>query len=251
MTYQITPRQVILLTSIIEEYIQTAEPVSSKLLEKSGFFGLKSATIRAEMNDLEERGYLTHLYTSSGRVPTDRGYRYYVDNLVSVKRKAKSEKNRKEIKNAIAAAGYDPRQINKNVAQILSELSGNLVITGVLEEDDFFKVGLSSLFEMPEFREFNKTFQLTSFFDEFEDLFAKLEEDFFGGSPADEPKVFIGRENPARGIRDETVMFAKYNLPRNYTGSMTMVGPTRMDYQKNIGLVRYTTDELNKLAKRT
>lgn len=251
MAYRITPRQETLLTSVINEYIQTAEPVSSKFLEKSGFFGLKSATIRAEMNDLEERGYLTHLYTSSGRVPTDRGYRYYVDNFVLAKSLEPKADSQKKINLAIREAGGEPREINKTVAQLLSDLSGNLVITGVLEEDDFFKVGLSSLFEMPEFREFNKTFQLTSFFDEFEDLFAKLEQDFFGRFMADEPKVFIGRENPVREIRDETVIFAKYNLPRNYTGSMTLVGPTRMDYGKNIGLIKYTTEELNRLIKRT
>lgn len=251
MLSRISPRQETLLTSIIEEYVQTAEPVSSKLLEKTGFFGLKSATIRAAMNELEDIGYLTHRHTSGGRVPTDKAYRYFVDNLLTEKRKVKSGKERRIIKEAIWGAGDEPREINKTVAQLLSDLSGDLVITGILEEDDFFKVGLSSLFEMPEFREFNKTFRLTSFFDEFEDLFAKLEENFFGGSVADELKVFIGRENPVREIRDETVMFAKYNLPRNHTGSMTLVGPTRMDYEKNIGLIKYATEELNRLARRT
>jgi len=249
MTAGITPRQQTLLASIINEYIRTAEPVSSKFLEKSGFFGLKSATIRGEMNDLEEHGYLSHLYTSSGRVPTDRAYRYFVDNLLSVRRKGQSEKDKKEIKNAISAAGHDPHQINKNVAQILAELSDNLVITNILEEDDFFKIGLASLFEMPEFREFDKLFRLTSFFDEFEQMFSRIEKNFFDDSDRDF-RIFIGRENPVKNIRDETVMFARYNLPDDRTGSLTLVGPTRMDYAKNIGLIRFTADELNKIAKR-
>src|SRR3990167_4951245 len=79
----ITTRQEALLASIIKEYIETAEPVSSKILEKSGFFDLSSASIRGEMNDLEGAGFLMHLYTSSGRIPTDKAYRYFVDNHVN------------------------------------------------------------------------------------------------------------------------------------------------------------------------
>lgn len=258
-----TNRQEALLASVAERYIAAAEPVSSKFLEKRGFFGLKSATIRSEMNELETDGYLTHPYTSGGRIPTDKGYRYFVDNLIGVKlsftplglrtgkRKAQNEKDRKEIKSAIAASGYSPHQINKSVAQILSELSDNLVITNIMEEDDFCKVGLASLFEMPDFREFDKMFRLTSFFDEFEDMFSQLIKRMDAdAAETDGLRIFIGRENPVRDIRDETAMFAKYDLPQGYTGSLTLIGPTRMDYEKNIGLIKYTTRELNKLAQK-
>ena len=63
------------------------------------------------------------------------------------------------------------------------------------------------------------------------------------------PLIFIGRENPVGGVKNETIILAKYNLPDGLTGSMTMIGPTRMDYEKNIGLVKYATEELNKLAQ--
>ncbi len=241
----ITQRQGTLLASIIEEFIKTAEPVSSKLLEKSGFFDLSSATIRAEMNELETLGYLAHLHTSGGRVPTDRAYRFFVDNCMHDTDSRPSRKEQEKIKNTIRLIGNDPREINKAVAQALSDLSDNLVITGIAEEDNFYKIGLSNLFELPEFREFERAFRLTSFFDEFEELFDHIEKEFF----ADDVKVFIGRENPVRDIRDETVMFAKYNLPHNHTGSITLVGPTRMDYAKNIGLIKYATQELNKFSK--
>ena len=67
--------------------------------------------------------------------------------------------------------------------------------------------------------------------------------------PNDEVRVFIGQENPVKDIRDETVMFAKYNLPRDLTGSLTLVGPTRMDYAKNIGLIKCATRELNRISR--
>ena len=261
MGLMMTSRQEALLASIIREYIGTAEPISSKFLEKMGFFDLSSATIRAEMNELEGRGYLAQLHTSGGRVPTDRAYRFFVDNLMNAEGLEPALDCKRKIKRALYETSGDPREINKTVAQLLSELSNNLIIAGMPEQADFFKVGLSSLFEFPEFREFGKAIRLTSFFDEFVDMFDRLEREFWGGpaSPAGRPaefaeddgediKIFIGRENPVRSIRDETVMLAKYDLPHNYRGSLTLVGPTRMDYGKNIGLIRYTTKELNKLA---
>lgn len=257
----ISQRQGLLLVSIIENFIKTAEPISSKLLEKSGFFDLCSATIRAEMNELEGLGYLAHLFTSSGRVPTDRAYRYYVDQInhgsTEIHRKTElGTKERGKIKKVINKAGEEPREINKAVAQTLSDLSDNLVITGIEEEQDFFKIGLSGLFELPEFREFDRAFRLTSFFDEFDEMFNQIEREFFDISKPqiknktkDEVRVFIGRENPISDIKDETIMFAKYNLPHNLTGSLTLIGPTRMDYAKNIGLIKYATSELNKISR--
>ncbi len=240
-----------MLVSIINKYIESAEPISSKYLEKSGFFDLSSATIRAEMNELECCGFLAQLHTSSGRVPTDAAYRYFLNNLAENQDYGISDNQKKMIKRALKAADPDPKEINKSIAQLLCELSDNLVITGIEEQEDFYKVGLSSLFDMPEFREFDKTFRLANFFDDFEKIFDRIERNFFEmAEPDNEVKVFIGRENPLKDMKDETIMFAKYNLPQNLTGSLTLVGPTRMDYRKNIGLMKYTTEELNKLAKR-
>lgn len=240
-------RQETLLAAIIKEYIDSAQPVSSKLIEKSGFFGLGSATIRNEMNELEESGYLSQPYTSGGRMPTDKAYRYFVDNLLELRKAEPSASQKSKIRAAIRETGNDPRRINKTVGQLLSNLSENLVITNIYQDSDFHKFGLSGLFEMPEFRKFDRIFKLTSFFDEFESLFSREVGELIG---ADEDfKIFIGRENPIQGIKDETVIFSKYNLPHKYTGSLTLIGPTRMNYQRNIGLVKYTMEELNKTAE--
>lgn len=242
-----------LLGAVVERYVASAEPVSSKLLAKRGFFGLKSASIRNALGELEEQGYLTHPYTSGGRVPTDAGYRYYVDNLLDINCQAPPTPRKQQIRQTIRQSGNDPWLINHNVAQLLSAMTGNLVITAIDEEDDFFKVGLASLFEQPDFQEMNRMFRLTSFFEGFDEMFGQLERAFFSQAAEadDDVKIAIGQENPVKDIRDETVMFAKYGLPDGYSGSLTLVGPTRMKYAENIGLIRYTTDELNKLAKRS
>lgn len=239
-----TSRQEALLASVIKEYIETAEPVSSKFLEKSGFFDLSSASIRNEMNELEGTGYLAHLYTSSGRVPTDRAYRYFVDNLM-VSDAEPQKDHRQAIKNTIREASDDPWQVNKAIAQLLSDLSDSLVITNISQDNDFYKTGLSSLFDQPDFRELDKAFRLTHFFDEFETIFASMEKEFFGRG--NDFSVMIGCENPVRNIKDETVISVRYNLPPNLVGTLTLIGPTRMDYERNIGLIKYAKELLDNL----
>lgn len=248
----LTERQEKLLNIIIDNYIRTAEPVSSKILVKSRFFDLSSATLRNEMHDLENSGFLTQLHTSGGRVPTDIGYRFYVDNLMLSGDFGINPALQKKV-DTVLTGNYGARDLNKIVAQLLSDLSDSIVITGIAEEDDFYKTGLASLFELPEFREIDKIFKLTTFFDEFDRMFDQIEKEFFGiprGNPGlNNINIFIGRENSYPAIKDETVVTAKYNLPNHLVGSLTLIGPIRMDYRKNIGLVRYTTHKLNQLAR--
>lgn len=250
----ISERQKILLATIVKEYIDTFEPISSKSIEKEGFFGLSSASIRSDMNDLETHGYLDHLYTSSGRVPTQKAYRYFVDNVITQDACEVDNPTKRKIDQALKNAPRQPESINKVVARLLSDISDNLVIAGINERQEFYKMGISSLFELPEFQELDRVFQLSSFFDEFEDIFNQIEDAFgndINASPGEVVRIFIGRENPLKNIKDEAVLFANYNLPGQLTGSLTLVGPMRMDYEKNIGLVRYMKEVLDNMAQET
>jgi len=233
----ISERQQKLLERIIRDYVHTAEPVSSKELENSGFLSVSSATIRSEMNELEKAGYLEQPHTSAGRVPTDKAYRFYVDKIVKQDPVEIGDREKRRIDASIHEAPPDPREVNKSIAQALSELSDNLVITNIVEEDDFFKIGLKNLFEFPEFREIDRMFRLTSFFEEFEREVRRFRD----------IQVFIGHESPFHNVNREAVICAEYRLPDGFTGSVIMVGPTRMNYRRNMGLVRYTTDELNEI----
>lgn len=82
MVEEIDERKKQILKAIINEHILTAEPIGSRTLAKTYQFGISSATIRNEMSDLEEMGYLEQPYTSAGRIPSDKGYRFYVDSLI-------------------------------------------------------------------------------------------------------------------------------------------------------------------------
>ncbi len=244
----LSDRKLHILSYIISEYVKSAKPVSSANIAKKGGFDLSSATIRNDMNDLEEGGLLAQLHTSGGRVPTDRAYRYFVNNIIENYELVPRAKDKVKIESAISKSGNNPREMNKNIARTLSELSENLVITKVDESDNFVKIGLSSLFNMPEFREFDKAFRLTNFFDEFDEMFNQLEKRLFAevNQVVPEIRIFIGNESPVRDTPDETIMCARYPLPGNVTGSLTLIGPTRMNYEKNLALIKYTVYCLNK-----
>lgn len=246
---EITSRQSKILTCIVQQYIQTAEPVSSKLLGESDFPHISSATIRNEMNELESQGYLIQLHTSGGRVPTDKAYRYYVDNLLGAGEIALPTAVVKRIKEVIGLADQEPRELNKTVADLVRDLSDNMVVTGIFEEDDFYKTGLASLFEFPEFREIDRIFNIANIFDHFEKVFTQIEREVFANLDSDF-RVFIGKENLADTTKGETVIVARYHLPDEYTGSLTVIGPTRMDYERSLGVVRQVVREVNQKVKK-
>jgi transcriptional regulator of heat shock response len=242
----ITDRQLQLLNFIIEEYIHSAEPVGSALVCKKADFALSPATIRNEMNELEQLGFLMQPHTSAGRVPTDQAYRYYVNSLIQSGDYALDPKHRRQVDESLIKSSDDPRDLIRTIAQVLSKISEDLVITNITGRNDFYKSGLSGMMEFPEFKEFDRMFNLTSFFDQFDEMFDRIQREFF--SRSGEVTIMIGRENPFGEIQDESVISARYDLPHHFTGSLTLIGPKRMDYRKNLGLVTYTVQALKQLS---
>ena len=248
MVILLTPRQVQLLNRIIEEYVTTAEPVSSKTIASSGQFDVRSATIRNEMADLEDAGLLAQLHTSGGRVPTAKAYRLYVNALVASEGLAISHAMRRRLDEALQDADLkDPEAVNKTLARIVGELSGNLVMANMSEREDAYKVGLSNMLTFPEFREIDRVVGLTEFFDQFESMFERMHRSMWDHHDSD-TKVMIGTESPYRQVHDETVIVSRYRLPKGHQGTLTLVGPMRMDYRKNLGLMTYAAQIANRIA---
>lgn len=244
----LTPRRAQLLNHIIEEYIASAEPVSSKTIASSGMFDVRSATIRNEMSDLEEMGLLTQLHTSGGRVPTARAYRVYVNTLVAHEGVSIAHATRRRIDEALNDADIrDPEALNRTLARCIGQLSGNLVMANMSEREDAYKVGLSNMLAFPEFREMDRLLCLTSFFDHFEIVFARMQQQMWESHDSD-VKLMIGSESPYKEVHDETVIVARYPLPRGHKGSLTLVGPMRMDYRKNLALMTYAAQIAKRIA---
>ena len=117
----LSERQLQILQAIINDYVENAEPVGSRSIAKKYDLGVSPATIRNEMSDLEEMGYLTHPHTSAGRVPSDKAYRLYVNNLM--KKKNLSARDKKLINERLAASRDEFDATIRHAAQLLSEIT--------------------------------------------------------------------------------------------------------------------------------
>lgn len=122
----LTDRQLLILQVIIDDFIHSAQPVGSRSLSKKEEISLSSATIRNEMSDLEELGFIEKTHTSSGRVPSDKGYRYYVDHLLSPQKL--NEQDVYKVKSIFAERMYELERIVQKSAKILSELTNYTAI---------------------------------------------------------------------------------------------------------------------------
>ena len=139
-------RKIKILEAIINDYIITAEPVGSRTIAKKYDLGISSATIRNEMADLEDMGYLEQLHTSSGRKPSDKGYRLYVDKLMIIERLTLEEEMK--IKSHIfGMAIYEIDKLLKGTTHMLSELTNLTCIlkTPSVKKSQFKSVQLISI----------------------------------------------------------------------------------------------------------
>ena len=117
----LSDRQLQILQAIISDYVENAEPVGSRSIARKYDLGVSPATIRNEMSDLEEMGYLTHPHTSAGRVPSDKAYRLYVNELM--KKKNLSAKDKKDISERLAASRDEFDATLRHAAELLSEIT--------------------------------------------------------------------------------------------------------------------------------
>ncbi len=231
---KLTERQEKILNTVIGEYIELAQPVSSQCLEKKYDFGICPATIRTEMQKLTDNGFLCQPHTSAGRVPTDKGYRFFVDNLLE-----------KEIGDAFdkLTTGWFENEIEDNIKFIqnltknLAHISGSLALSYLQGEKVFWKEGWEEILKEPEFGEKDFAVNFAGFLENFENNIDDFEID--SGI-----QVYIGKENPFKGAKDFSLISAKYHLP-NEEGIISILGPKRMAYGKNISLI----NSLNKLLE--
>lgn len=237
----ISKRQKRILEELIKEYVKKAEPVSSSFLLEKCSLDCSAATIRAEMFALEKDGYLAQPHTSAGRVPTDKAYRYFVDNLLKEKEAVLSEKDRRVIDKNIESAPRNPHAVSSRLAKTMAGLTDDFVISGIADTNEFYKVGFSNIFEMPEFEFAEDIFSFGSIFDEFENYFRS----FFNKLPENDILVYIGRENPNRETSKETVMVVRYPLPEGYDGVSALIGPMRMAYERNMAILKYVAKKMN------
>ena len=216
-------RKAKILALIIENYTKTAEPIGSSFLVDECDLNLSGATLRNEMRDLEESGFLTHPHTSSGRIPTELGYKYYVENIMKVK--SISKKMSEEFESVAEEKTNDEL---KNIAKNISEKTGVAVIIA-FGPGSLYYTGIRNMFSQPEFHDYAYMVSVSTIFDQAEDMIGnmyKLIENI-------EPKILIGDENPFGSMFGLVGAKLKNNI------LFMVLGPVRMDYSTNYTLLDY------------
>ena len=332
-----------ILKAVIRNYLETGEPVGSRTISKYTDLNLSSATIRNEMADLEEMGYILQPHTSAGRSPSDQGYRFYVDTMMEEKdremvelkemlleRQDKMETLLKQVAKVVAQntqyaamisapsthrnkvkfiqlSRVNPEQIlavivvegnviKNNIIPVTEEISdetmlklnillnthlngrsieeinlgmiaalkaqagvhGNIVgevidaVGDAIKADEDLEIytsGTNNIFRYPELADNGKASELVGTFEEKQQLGSLIQE-----SLEDEAgtgiQVYIGDEAPIKSMKDCSVVTATYELGEGMKGTIGIVGPKRMDYDKVIGTLRTIQSKLDELYKK-
>ena len=346
---ELPDRKMRILKAIVRNYLETGEPVGSRTISKLTDLKLSSATIRNEMADLEEMGLITQPHTSAGRIPTDAGYRLYVDDMLSSERQELQDQ-RKELldmrdflaakqdklenllqkvaktlavstnyasmisspttrsskikfiqlsqvdpQNVLAVIVIEGNLIRNKVIPVEEELSAenmlklNMLLNtnlcglpieeitlGLIEsikrdagihtqivndvfdaaaeivrkEEDLkiYTSGAKNIFRYPELADHNKASEIISDFEEKQALGSIVQESLSGSSETG-IQVYIGEEMPVASMRDCSVVTATYDLGDGMKGTVGIIGPRRMDYERVIDVLRHMMEQLDDLYK--
>lgn len=224
-------RQQKILAAVVNEYTNTAIPVGSKILGEKYGFHFSSATIRNDMNDLEKGGFLHQPHISSGRIPTDKGYRYFVEKIMPEKKLTIAEQKKMQME--ILKLRAQKTKLSRTTAKLLSSLSGSLAISG--GKEDLSDFGMHELLENPEFKnsdEFCKVVDVLDYIDENIDTLLKSVKD-------GETRIFIGKENPLKQLPNCSMLVSPYKTKSGSKAVLALIGPKRMKYAKNKSLIDY------------
>jgi len=237
---QISRRNAVLIKTI-SRYIKNAEPVSSQDMSRS--FDLSSATIRNIFSELEDAGFLTHPYTSGGRIPTQKGYRFYVDYLADQMELLDVEKE--SILMGLKKGTRQLDDILDTTTNLVSQLTHYASIVSTLErQDKFLYKGLSFILEQPEFHDAGRIRILIKLLEDKQGLL-----DIINRSFESKINILIGEELECREMQDCSLIVSTYFINDRPLGRLAVLGPTRMEYEHIIPTLEYVSDALTLTLK--
>lgn len=227
---ELSSRQLSILTAILRESLQTAQPVSSGVLVEKYDLGFSPATVRNEMMALEEAGYIFQPHTSAGRVPTESAWKIWVDIVHSdplEKKLSAADKN-------ILCSSLEGDNL-KLSAKALAEIS-NLAVYWAFNSRDFYYTGLANLFSQPELKHLETVYDVSLAIDQMEEVVEKLlHSSEFGIKP------LLGEENPFGPFLG--TVFLKYGS-KNREAMVGILGPIRLDYGRSMALLEIIAQKI-------
>lgn len=232
-----------ILGAIIEDYLRTAEPVSSKFIREKHGLELSSATIRNEMAALEEAGYIRQPHTSAGRIPSDKGYRYYVNELM--KQKPLSHKEKQFIEDEFKRIGEDFEDIIMRTLKVLSFLShyATAIVAPKSKKERVYSSGITNILKLPEFKDISHARPVLEIFEQEEVLAETLKEH----AAPNAVSITIGKENKVKHLKETSVVITSYNFSESIRGAIGIIGPTRMFYGHTQAIVSQVANNLSSL----
>ncbi len=229
---EITERQKQILCQIIEEYAETASPVGSMTMAK--LFNVSPATIRAEMARLEALGLVAQPHTSAGRVPTDAGYRFYVNHLENTR----SEDRGMHVLEVRAHSQTRADASIRGAVDALVELTGNLGLATI--DGQLYLSGISRLFTQPEFVDTRRVQAVAKLLDNLEPWLREA-------APGEALNIFIGQENPIGKSSEVSLIISRFKSPFSDRSYIGVLGPTRQNYARVMALVKHAGEMLEEI----
>jgi len=225
-----TDRQIAILTAIIEQYAEIAVPVGSVTLAK--LFGVSSATIRSEMVRLEEMGLIMQPHTSAGRIPTDKGYRLYVNSITDAvgDDMPALDRSARAIEARVATHNDSASRAIRSAVDSLVDLTQNLGLATI--GDQLYMSGIGNLFSQPEFAQGAHTQAVARLLDNLEPWLREA-------APNEPLNVFIGAENPIGKTSGASLIISRFRSPYSDRSYIGVLGPTRQSYGRVMRLVRH------------
>jgi transcriptional regulator of heat shock response len=230
MSHELTQRQAKILAAIVKLNCETGQPVASRDLVEKYDFGISSATIRNEMADLEDLGYIHQPHTSAGRVPTDEGFRYFVNQLMD---KVKLTLREQEtLRQEIIKLQMVNAEIGRRLAKMLSSHTAQASFAILPEEVS--AVGLSNILDNNQLPAEDAK-EIAQFFDRLDEYADDMLKDYADG----EARAFIGKELKLSKRSDYSMIVSGLTLPSGKKGVIGLIGPKTMQYPKNLSLMEY------------
>ncbi len=238
----LSTRQVQILKSVIEEYIETAEPVGSQVLEKKYNLGVSPATIRNEMATLTEDGYFRQPHTSAGRVPTPMGLHFYLDHLMQEKKLSLADEV--SAKEQVWDSRFQFDKLLRQTTLALASRTHTLSVAAT-EKGDVYYSGVANILEMPEFFDIDVTRTVLSLLDEQ----VKLQQLFFGAPHGVEPvHVIFGADLGWNYFEPVSIAFTNFSVGRHGQGTLAIIGPCRLDFPHVIPTLRYFSNLISDMS---
>lgn len=247
MPHGFSERKKYILEAIVNDFVQTAEPVGSITITRHYLKDVSSATVRNEMHELEQSGYITHPHTSAGRIPTDIGYRYFVDNIMETK--TISGKEIALIKSGVKKIGRGVEEVIRGTLKVVSSLLNYaaVFVSFGKNKKPVSSSGFTNVLKQPEFQNIDIARHVVETLEQ-EDLIAQVLEEY---SKSSVPlSIRIGHENRPKEMKDMSIVVATHNIRGFDPGAIGIIGPTRMDYERVTSVLRYVSDELDEIINK-